>query len=235
MCYDEVMQKGFAPVIVLVGVLVLVAVSAGAYYLGKSQTLKSQNQNQIVSQTTQPTSASSILTTSPVPTITTIPTPAVSRKTYTTPANWKKWDHSDCHLSFYLPPDWVVKTGCNIYYRRDAAFEPFRSYVSREAYKGKSRREQYIARFNDYGQCEPQLTNNTSVTESVINGVSVLKIVPKNIDLACQVTPALVFVKDNWLYSWSISKLVKEEGGRSDYWNDEKFMDTFYKIIASIQ
>ena len=50
------MQKGFAPILVLVGILVIVAVAGGAYYFGKSQAPESQTQNQIVvSKTPQPT------------------------------------------------------------------------------------------------------------------------------------------------------------------------------------
>ncbi|MBI4035555.1 hypothetical protein HY383_01275 [Candidatus Daviesbacteria bacterium] len=42
------MQKGFASVLVLIGILVLTAVAGGAYYLGKSQVTKPQPQNPVV-------------------------------------------------------------------------------------------------------------------------------------------------------------------------------------------
>lgn len=40
-------QKGFAPILVLVGILVLAMIVGGVYYFGKSQVSKSQTQNQV--------------------------------------------------------------------------------------------------------------------------------------------------------------------------------------------
>jgi|GEM_PF-3384263 hypothetical protein len=49
------MQKGFAPVLILVGILVIIGVAAGAYFFGKSQVTKSESQNQTaVSPNSQP-------------------------------------------------------------------------------------------------------------------------------------------------------------------------------------
>lgn len=51
------MQKGFAPILILVGVLIIAAVAGGAYYLGKSQISKPQPTiTPVATQTPQPTS-----------------------------------------------------------------------------------------------------------------------------------------------------------------------------------
>lgn len=84
------MQKGFTPVLVLVGILVLIAVAGGAYYLGKSQTPKSQNQV-VVSQTPQPAS-----------------TPQSSSAPDEI-ANWKIYINDK--YTFKYPSDWILLTG----------------------------------------------------------------------------------------------------------------------------
>lgn len=49
-------QKGFAPILIVVGILVIIVISGGAYYFGKFQALKSPLQNPtITSQTPKPT------------------------------------------------------------------------------------------------------------------------------------------------------------------------------------
>lgn len=42
-------QAGFAPVLVLIGIMVIMAIAGGAYYFGKSQTPKPQSQNLMAS------------------------------------------------------------------------------------------------------------------------------------------------------------------------------------------
>lgn len=66
------MQKGFAPILILVGILVLTAVAGGAYYFGKSQVPKSQTQNQVIISKT-------------IPSVAPTSTPTISDET----ANWK--------------------------------------------------------------------------------------------------------------------------------------------------
>lgn len=48
------MQKGFAPILILVGILVALALAGGVYFFGKSQVAKLQNPV-VVSQTPQAT------------------------------------------------------------------------------------------------------------------------------------------------------------------------------------
>lgn len=48
------MQKGFAPILILVGILVIIGIAGGAYYLGKSQNSQPKSQSQVVSQTPTP-------------------------------------------------------------------------------------------------------------------------------------------------------------------------------------
>lgn len=95
------MQKGFAPVLVLVGILVLAAVTAGAYYFlkensptvyfGKSQVSKPQP---------------------PIPVVTS-PTPQATPTPSSTPdetANWKIYNSGDGNFSFKYPEDWIYET-----------------------------------------------------------------------------------------------------------------------------
>lgn len=58
--FAQCKQKGFAPVLILVGILVLGMVAGGAYYFGKSQVSKPQPQNPVIaSQIPQPVSSPS--------------------------------------------------------------------------------------------------------------------------------------------------------------------------------
>lgn len=101
------MQKGFAPILILIGILVIMAVASGAYYFGKSQTPKPQIQNPVVvSPTPQPTIVpSSIPATSLAPTT----KPTDSNKTtadkvlfYQLPAGWQtaKNQNQDFEVGF---------------------------------------------------------------------------------------------------------------------------------------
>lgn len=87
------MQKGFAPVQILVVVLILILVGGGTYYLGKSQTPKPQTQNPVVvSPTLQPTTTpSSTQNTSvlPLPSATSV-SKSVNNIEYSLPSGWKK-------------------------------------------------------------------------------------------------------------------------------------------------
>lgn len=81
------MQKGFAPLLLLIGILILIVVGSGAYFLGKSATTKPVQQS-VVQQTAVSTSQST-------------PVETVNQKTYTNtkygfslkyPAEWMKSD-----------------------------------------------------------------------------------------------------------------------------------------------
>ncbi len=80
------MQKGFAPIFILVGILVLTVVAGGAYYFGKSQAPKSQN---------------------PLPIVTSIASPSA---TPDETANWKTYTSEDTTFSFKYPSDWIYET-----------------------------------------------------------------------------------------------------------------------------
>ncbi len=88
------MQKGFAPILILVGILVIIGVAGGAYYFGKSQVSKSQLPNPVVaSQTPQPTTA-------PQPS-------SASDET----ANWKTYTNDYWKFQFQYPPTWALLPG----------------------------------------------------------------------------------------------------------------------------
>jgi len=83
------MQKGFASILILVGILVITIVAGGVYYFGKSQVSKPQPSNPpVVSQTPQPT-------------ITTQPT-SIPDET----ANWKTYINKKYGFSVKYPATW---------------------------------------------------------------------------------------------------------------------------------
>ncbi len=59
--FKKLKQKGIAPLVIILGVLVILGIAGGAYYLSKTQIPKPQPQNPMVtSQTPQPTASSQI-------------------------------------------------------------------------------------------------------------------------------------------------------------------------------
>ncbi|MBI2600613.1 hypothetical protein HYW42_01555 [Candidatus Daviesbacteria bacterium] len=84
------MQKGQTAVLVVLGILILGIVAGGAYYFGKSQVAKPQQQNAVItSQTSQLTPASS-------------PSPVDET------ANWKAYKDSKYAYSFKYPNTWYL-------------------------------------------------------------------------------------------------------------------------------
>lgn len=81
------MQKGFAPVLILVGILVIMAIAGGAYYFGKISN--------------KPTPTPPLVTQ-------TQPTKAVDET-----ANWKTFVNTVYGYSISYPSDWSVVTGKN--------------------------------------------------------------------------------------------------------------------------
>jgi len=79
-------QKGFAPVLFLVGILVIIGVAAGVYFFGKSQVPKSQLPNPVV--------------TSPTP-----------QATLDETVNWKTYTNTKYGFSFKYPATWVLSAG----------------------------------------------------------------------------------------------------------------------------
>lgn len=80
------MQKGQTPVLILVGILIIMAVAGGAYYLGKSQAPKPKPQNSVVTSQTPQSTPISFLT----PDLT---------------INWKQYLGSD--FTFKYPSSWT--------------------------------------------------------------------------------------------------------------------------------
>jgi len=99
------MQRGQTGILILVGVLLLVVVAGGAYYLGRQTSPKSPSAPVVTSQIPQPTPASSFDVN---------PAPTGARET----ANWKIYTSSHANYSFKYPQEWPlvivpVSTGCN--------------------------------------------------------------------------------------------------------------------------
>lgn len=77
-------QKGFTPIILLIGLVLVIGIAGGAYYFGKTQ-------NPIITPQTTPNSSP---TTSPTPDGTT---------------NWLRLSNNSCSLLLLYPPTWIVK------------------------------------------------------------------------------------------------------------------------------
>ncbi len=100
--YAQCKQKGFAPILVLVGILVIAMVAGGAYYyasnklvyFGKSQVIKPQVQNQVISQTPHPVSSVQ---------------PALISDEIT---NWKTYTGKN--YTFKYPETWVIKQSIDV-------------------------------------------------------------------------------------------------------------------------
>ena len=68
------MQRGFTPIIILVGIVMAIVIAGGAYYFGKSVVPTPQPQNRtVISQTPQPSSTPNI-----IPNVISEPTPQVT-------------------------------------------------------------------------------------------------------------------------------------------------------------
>lgn len=93
------MQKGFAPILIILGIVLLLGVAGGAYYFGQVSVKVPTSP----SQTPVPTSQTSISPTQPVVKTTVSPTPTVVDET----ANWKTYTGNK--YSFKYPAnDWKI-------------------------------------------------------------------------------------------------------------------------------
>lgn len=96
------MQRGFTPVIILVGILVITVIVGGAYYFGKSKSVKPEavsSPNPVVaSQTPQPTAISQTISSS-------------SSTTTDETANWKTHIDQENNFYFKYPSNWLMKSG----------------------------------------------------------------------------------------------------------------------------
>lgn len=82
-------QKGFAPILIILSIVLLLGVAGGVYYFGKSQTPKPQ--------TPQPT-----ITPSPTPDASHAPTGAGET------ANWKIYNNQKYQFTFKYPTNWQL-------------------------------------------------------------------------------------------------------------------------------
>lgn len=91
-------QKGFSIIFILLGLVAVIAIIGGTYYLGKFQIPKPQPKNPpVISETQQPTpTASPILNASPV------------LNNVDETANWKVYANQKFGFSMKYPPDWKV-------------------------------------------------------------------------------------------------------------------------------
>ncbi len=87
-------EKGFAPLIIMLGILIILGIACGAYYLGTIRN-KPKIQNPIVTSQATPTARSA--QTTPVP---------LSDET----ANWPSHTNSYLHYAIKYPTGWQIKT-----------------------------------------------------------------------------------------------------------------------------
>ncbi len=89
------MQKGQTPVLILVGILIIIVVAGGAYFLGKSANSKPSSTPVVTSQSPQPAL---------IPQSTPDASPAPTGAGETT--NWKIYTNSEYGFSFKYPSNW---------------------------------------------------------------------------------------------------------------------------------
>lgn len=94
------MQKGQTPILIIVGILVVVVIAGGAYYLGRTTNPKPSPTPVVTSQSPQPTPNAS-------------PTPTDAGET----ANWITYTNIKANYSFKYPTDWtqlyISFSGCS--------------------------------------------------------------------------------------------------------------------------
>lgn len=87
------MQKGFAPLIIILGILVILGIAGGAFYLGRSTISNPSPTPAVTSQITPPLNPS------------TNPAPTGSGET----DNWKTYTNTQAGISFKYPNNWIVE------------------------------------------------------------------------------------------------------------------------------
>lgn len=114
------MQKGFTPILILVGIAVILAIAGGAYYFGKSQTINPQSP---VPQDSQNPSAIPQACTNEAmvcpdgsavgrtgPNCEFAPCPSVAPKIPDETTNWKTYTNDSPGISFKYPPNTNIDT-----------------------------------------------------------------------------------------------------------------------------
>lgn len=90
-------QKGFSPLFIILGIILVIGIAGGAYYLGRQNIFKSQSQNPMV--TTKPISTPSVQ-----------PTPTnASLSAIIDTSNWKKFTSKTEGFTLLYPPEWIIE------------------------------------------------------------------------------------------------------------------------------
>lgn len=232
-------EKGFAPIIIILGVLAVIGIASGAYYLG---TLK--NQPQLTSQTqnnqTQSNTAvisvqSSELVTqtssinnpknTPTPQILPTNTPSPSINTYIVPKTWKRV-MTPYGLTFCLPPKWEVSQETGLFFNRDPGYKPSVAYIQDIPYVSGSRREAY---FKLWETEYPDVRELVSIKEINIGNNTALTIFPTT-DPAVRSAPdgnlAVIWFANGKLWKAGLSGWNMVNDSQS------AFLKDFYTMIS---
>lgn len=148
------MQKGFVQFIIL-GVVVLAVVAAGAFYLGRTTQKPTSPQNPVVSETPNPS-----------PTSSASPTPTGIDET----ANWKTYTNTKEGYSIKYPLSWYARDGIVTDYDSQVTTEQLAKTNEHLTIKiivwdnpSKLSTEAYVSQL-DAGPDAPQVTNTDKVT-----------------------------------------------------------------------
>ncbi len=151
-------QKGFAPLFIIIAILIITGIAGGAYYFGlisKDKQPQQQNKNQISQ------SSPLVVTESVVPS----PTPTTDKNTFSPPKEWKKFISNAFKLSFYYHPDFKVvesdKESRSIVLTQPDSPAKW-SLVEYSDYGGGSRREWYLKQHTEFSEEDK---NNLQFTE----------------------------------------------------------------------
>ena len=96
-------QKGFVPILILVGVLVITTVAGGAYFIGRSSSPGPESSPTPVITSQFPKSSPLQNIQTPQPTVIPTPTPDPT-------INWQTINIEKCRFNLRYPTDWVVRT-----------------------------------------------------------------------------------------------------------------------------
>ena len=230
-------EKGFAQILFLVGILILVG--GGVYYLG---TLRSQPQSASQTQNTQTQGDTAVIPiqspvlvtrvpsisnpkNTPSPQILPTNTPSINTHTYLVPKIWTRVTTSD-GLTLCLPPKWETDQWGNVYFNRDPAYKPNVTYIQEIPYISGSRREAYYK----FWETEyPDVRELVSIRETNIGNNTVLTIFPT-------IDPSVKSVPDGHLaVIWFANgKLWKAGLSGWNMVNDSQavFLKDFYTMIS---
>jgi hypothetical protein len=140
-------------------------------------------------------------------------------QTYVPGKDWQTVTNASVGIKTCLPPKWEFDLGM-IYFNRDPQFRPATGEIKSFAYKGGSRREEFINYLTQFDNLSPEDKAKIKVSDVSINGKSFLKISSPGF------AEFLVTVNGNNLYGVS---------GTSTLLSQDTYMREIYTIAGCLK